>query len=341
MNKLESNYSFFVGIDMSKLKFDASIIELNGKKLCHKFFNNNADGFVDFLSWVYEKTLTKDILFIMEHTGIFSRLLWFFLQDNSCDLCMESGYIINRSAGIKKGKSDKLDAYMIANYGLEKRNKLRITPVYDEKIFVLHDLLSNRNRLKDQLKALETPLKELKKYATNMTNDIIHKANEKAISGLKESLSEIESEIDKLIDSTPEWKENIKYASSVKGIGKTIVCWMIVYTRNFSDEFTARKFASMAGIAPFGIKSGTSIKKGDHVSHFSHKFLKGVLHLAAMSAIQHNPKIKEYYKKKKEIEGKKGFVVLNNVKNKLVQTVFSLVRTKAEFDDNFQHKLAA
>ena len=60
-----------------------------------------------------------------------------------------------------------------------------------------------------------------------------------------------------------------------------------------------------------------------------------------MSAITHDPKIKAYYKKKKEIEGKKGYVAINNVKNKLVQIVFALVRTKTTYDTGFVHKLAA
>jgi transposase len=341
MDIAKNNYCYFVGIDIAKKKFDACIINHLGKKLGHKIFINSPDSFEDFLIWVKAQTNSTNVLFIMEYTGIYSRLLWFYLQDNSCDLVMESGFKINRAAGIKKGKNDKVDGYLIADYGFEKQHKLQLTPDYDEDLFVLHDLLSNRKRLIEQIKAIETPLNELKEYATKKTIELVQTINKAGIDGLKMSLNEIEQAIDSLIKENEAWEENIKYGSSVKGVSKIMVCWMIVYTRNFCSEFNARKFASMAGIAPFDFTSGSSVNRGSHVSHFSHKFLKGLLHMSAISALTHDPKIKAYYKRKKQTEGKKGFVAINNVKNKLVQIVFALIRTKSMYDDKFIHKLAS
>jgi transposase len=341
MSNLSNDFLFFVGIDNSKNNFDAGILDVNGKKLGHKKFLNNQDSFLEFLEWVSKLTNgSSNVLFVMEHTGIYSRLLWFFLQDQDCFLWVESGFAINRASGIKKTKNDKVDSFCIAEYALNRRYKVNLTPIYDDNLTLLHDLLSNRNRIKDQLKAIETPLKEMKKHGNKKSNDVLQVINKQAIVGLKATLKEIEKAIDKLIQENDSWSENIKLATSVKGMGKLIVCWMIVYTRNFSEEMTARKFAALAGIAPFEHTSGTSINKGTHNSHFSHKFLKGLLHLSVMSAIQHNPNIKNYYKRKKE-EGKKGFVVMNNVKNKLVQIVFAIVRSKKEYENGFKHKLAA
>lgn len=341
MCNLSKKYLFFVGIDNSKKKFDAGVLDDNGKKLGHKKFINGNDSFLDFLEWVCELTSgSSEVLFIMEHTGIYSRLLWFFLQDQDCCLWVESGFVINRASGIKKTKNDKVDSFSIAEYGLSKRYKVKLTPKYDENLTLLHDLLSNRKRVSDQLKAIETPLKEIKMYGNAKSNKILHDLNKLAITGLKATLKEIENAIDNLIKENETWVENVNLATSVKGIGKLVVCWMLVYTRNFSEDMTARKFAALAGITPFEHTSGTSINKGTHNSHFSHKFLKGLLHLSVMSAIQHNPNIKIYYKRKKE-EGKKGFVAMNNVKNKLVQLVFAVVRSKQKYDVNFKHKLVA
>lgn len=341
MHKSPIDYSFFVGIDISKKKFDAAIIDKNGKKLGHKVFVNDRDSFMNFLEWVTALTNGSScVLFVMEHTGIYSRLLWFFLQDQDCYLWVESGFVINRASGIKKTKNDKVDAFCIAEYGFLRRYQAKLTPQFDEDLTLLHDLLSNRSRVKDQLIAIQAPLKEMKIYGNSKSNDILQEINKEAIGGLEASLKRIEKEVDKLIEETESWTENFELATSVKGIGKIVVCWMLVYTRNFSEEMTARKFAALAGIAPFEHSSGSSINKGNHTSHFSHKFLKALLHLSVMSAIQHNPKIKSYYKRKKE-EGKKGFLVMNNVKNKMVQTVFAVVRSRKVYDPNFKHKLAA
>jgi transposase len=341
MNDLSNDYLFFVGIDISKKKFDAAVIDGNGTKIGHKKMGNNSDSFSDFLEWVSSLTNgSSNVLFTMEHTGIYSRLLWFFLQDQDCYLWVESGFVINRTAGIKKTKNDKVDAYCIAEYALNRRYKVKLTPTYDDNLTLLHDLLSNRARIKEQLKAIQTPLNEMKEHGNTKSNKILQKINKQAITGLNATLKEIEQAIDELVQENDSWTENIKLATSVKGMGKLIIYWMIVYTRNFSEEMTARKFASLAGIAPFEHSSGTSIKKGDHNNHFSHRFLKGLLHLSVMSAIQYNPNIKNYYNRKKD-EGKKGFVAMNNVKNKLVQIVFAIVRSKKEYDVGYIHKLVA
>ena len=75
------SYAFFVGIDMSKEKFDVGILNSNGEKIAHKVFKNNYLGFEDCLIWIKSLVGDEQTIFVMEHTGLFSRLLWFFLQD--------------------------------------------------------------------------------------------------------------------------------------------------------------------------------------------------------------------------------------------------------------------
>jgi transposase len=276
----------------------------------------------------------------MEHTGLYSRKLQFFLQDSDIDVCMESGFVIRRAGGIVKGKNDKIDAYRIAEYALSHKFKLRISEHYDLNITLLHDLLSTRNRIVEDLRRLTTPIQELKIYGGNENYNAVLEACDAAIKGLKESIKALDKRIDELIEQTENWKETVELATSVKGIGKLVCLWMMVYTRNFQSKINARQFASLVGIAPFDVSSGTSVKKGSHVSHHSHRFLKGILHTSAMTAIRNCKNIKQYHTKKKK-EGKKGFVVMNNIKNKLVQTVFAVVKSKQPYHENFIHAKAA
>jgi transposase len=334
------SYAFFVGIDMSKEKFDVGILNSNGEKIAHKVFKNNYLGFEDCLIWIKSLVGDEQTIFVMEHTGLFSRLLWFFLQDNSCSLWMESGFEVKRGMGLAKGKNDKKDSYRIAEHALNRRHKIKITPNYDEDLVLLHDLLSNRNRLVTDLNRLETPLAEMKKHGNKRSYEALVKVNASAIKGLKISIKEIEEAINELISTQEEWQKNIELASSVKGIGKWTCLWILVYTRNFSKEFNSRNFASMAGVAPFESSSGSSIRNGSHNSHFSHKFLKGILHTAAMAAIRFNPAMKEYKERKKK-EGKKGFLVMNNIKNKILHQVFAVVRSGEMFKLDYKHPMAA
>lgn len=334
------SYAFFVGIDISKKKFDVGVVDSNGEKVSHKVFKNNRLGFEDFLVWTKTLTSSERTIFVMEHTGLYSRLLWFFLQDHSCSLWMESGFEVRRGMGLAKGKNDKKDSYRLAEHALNRRHKIRITAKYDEDLVLLHDLLSNRNRLVTDLNRLETPLAEMKEYGNKRSYDTLLKINESAIKGLKNSIKEIDEAINELIKINDDWQENIELASSVIGIGKWACLWILVYTRNFSKEFNSRNFASMAGVAPFEPSSGSSIRNGSHNSHFSHKFLKGILHTAAMAAIRFNPAMKEYKERKKK-EGKKGFLVMNNIKNKILHQVFAVVRSGKTFKIDYKHLMAA
>ena len=335
------SYSFFIGIDLSKSYFDVTIVDFCGKKVSYKRFKNKSEDHFLFLSWVNK--ITKDqqnLLFCMEHTGIYGRSLQHFLQDHQLALWMESGLQIKRSQGIQRGKNDKIDSFRIAIYAQEKNNKVKITPDYDPNLEQMHDLLTTRNRILSAFNALRTAQEELKAF-DQISYQTIKEVQKQAIDGLKASLKDVEKAIDDLLDKNPIWQKNIVLATSIKGIGKITALWFLIYTRNFDKQFNARKLAAFVGIAPYQNSSGTSVDKGTHVSYLAHISLKTLLHMATMSALSHNPFIKKYYTRKKA-EGKKGFLVMNNVKNKLVHTMLAVIRSEKPFDPQFQHpKMAA
>ncbi|MDZ7934579.1 MAG: hypothetical protein U5M51_06375 [Emticicia sp.] len=55
-----------------------------------------------------------------------------------------------------------------------------------------------------------------------------------------------------------------------------------------------------------------------------------------MSALNYNPFIKTYFKRKKA-EGKKGVITMNNAKNKLVHQMMAVIRSEKPFDPNYKH----
>ncbi|MDR1121550.1 MAG: IS110 family transposase, partial [Dysgonamonadaceae bacterium] len=77
----------------------------------------------------------------------------------------------------------------------------------------------------------------------------------------------------------------------------------------------------------FGKQSGTSLKTQPHVSHLANKQIKALLTQAAKCAIRYDPSIRNYYQRK-TAEGKNGWLVVNNVRNKLIHRIFAIVRNK-------------
>ncbi len=122
------------------------------------------------------------------------------------------------------------------------------------------------NRIIDCINKLRVALKEMKKHGNERSFHAIEEANNNAIKSLKDCLKVIAGKIDTLVNSIDSWIENVALATSLKGIGKITCLWMLVYSKNFSGEYNVRKFASLAGVAPFENSSGTSINGGFHVN---------------------------------------------------------------------------
>jgi transposase len=81
-------------------------------------------------------------------------------------------------------------------------------------------------------------------------------------------------------------------------------------------------------------RSSGQRKGKPQVSHMVNKKVKSLLHLGAMSAIQHCTQLKAYYQRKVK-EGKNKMLVLNNVRNKLVLRVFACVREDRNYDKKY------
>ena len=64
------NYSHFVGLDVGKKTFDASLMSADEKELSHKSFDNTPEGIQSLLDWIagYHLSLSK-LLFCAENMG--------------------------------------------------------------------------------------------------------------------------------------------------------------------------------------------------------------------------------------------------------------------------------
>ncbi|MBP2830694.1 IS110 family transposase [Aquimarina sp. U1-2] len=147
---------------------------------------------------------------------------------------------------------------------------------------------------------------------------------------IETSIKRIETEMQKLINQDANLKESYKKITRVIGVGPVIAIKCIVETENFIKFNNARKFSCHCGLAPFPYQSGSSIK-GKTKTHFLRdKSLKATLTKGAISAIQHDPQIKAYYKRK-IAEGKHHMSVKNAVANKLVLRIFAVALRREPF----------
>lgn len=321
-----------IGVDVSKMTLD--IVFYNNKK--HIKISNDLKGFKSFLKEIKTMGLElEDCLVVMEHTGVYSYPFENFLSKTGLSFSKVPALQIKRSAGIVRGKNDKADAKQIAAYGALHQGSLKLS-VCSEKINYLKSLLSLRERFVTQKAGYVASIKEQEVFLGLKKSSPLLKTQNRMVTMLTDQIEEIETEIKSLIKEDEEMKKNYELLVSITGVGFVVASCMIVFTNNFTLFTDPRKFASYCGIAPFDHSSGTSLMKKPRISHLANKKIKCLLDLSARCAINYDPELKEFYKRRTE-SGKNKRSTINIVRNKLVLRMFAVVKRETPFQKNYQH----
>lgn len=326
MNK----FKHFVGIDVSKESFDVAF-ELNDS-VFHGVFQNTKKGVKELKSWVRKKNIRfEDVLFCMEHTGVYSRSLSTLMLQEKLSVWIEMAYKIKHSIGLVRGKSDKADALVIARYAARFADKAMVIKKENGSMYEkLQDLLAQRDRLILTKNAILKPVEELKKMNIQHAKEMI-KSLDASLKGLSESLEKTEKMIQNWLEENPKDHLQIKKMLSVPGVGKITALYIWASTQAMSKCANYKQLACYSGVAPFKNQSGTSVYKKTAVSHMANKKIKKILHMAVLSCIQRPGELQDYYHRKVK-EGKAKMLVINNLKNKILARIFAVIK----YQQNYQ-----
>ncbi len=341
----------FIGIDVSKLKVDAAILSnaADGKPLRtgHSEFENSNAGFRRMCQWVKRQTHCKDtsaMLFCCETTGGYDHKLCEYLLGKGCFIWRESALKIARSAGFHRGKDDRQDAWMIADYARRYEDRSVCYRSQNEKIRDLKDFINTRASL------VEERAKWRNKKTSKSDTDVKQNGrvcNAKLRSCFRrmekfftDEIAKIENEIQELIETEPEMLTIYNRLMTFKGIGPVNAENILAYTECFSLFETSREFATYIGIAPYRVRSGTSIDRPAFVKCYSNKRLKAYLTQAARSAIIHNEEMAAYYHRIM-LRKQNDRLALNNVKNKIIHILYSMIKNETDYTYGYETKRLA
>lgn len=309
------------GIDLSKDKFDVNFVNEKGVEK-NKTVKNNLRSISSFLSEVPSETVL-----CAEHTGSYGDLLVYLSNQCGVPIALVSGYSVKHSLGLVKGKSDPKDASRLREYGERFFDKLSYSEYHSAEISELRQLSSLRSQL---VKARKSILTGAHARTVMPIQSLAVKRHLMLTLGfLDAEIIEVEKEIELLIRTNKELAENYDLTISVKGVGPVIATDMLIKTGNFKIIDTARKAASYAGVCPFPNSSGKMVAKSRTVP-FADKGLKSLLYMGAKSAVKHNKEYRLYYQKKVQ-EGKPHYLIMNNVANKMLRTIYAVLKTKTPY----------
>ena len=322
----------FIGVDVSKNTLDIYTYSTSIQiKSPYFSVDNNAKGFSKMNS-IFKKHFLEanESLFCLEHTGVYSMPLCLFLEKRGLKYVLESGLQIKKSMGIQRGKSDKIDAKIKAEYAYLHRENIKICKLPEKKLLVLKQLVGHRERLIKSRKMFQQAHKESKAFiAKEVVKEVLKESNH-IIKHLSKKIDDVDTKILNLIQLDKHLYNIYQLLLSIPGVGPQIAINMIIITRSFTCFKNARQLACYAGIAPFEYRSGTSIKGKNKVSHLANKKMKSLLSMGAINSIRHDHEMKRYYERKLK-EGKNGMSVINAVRNKLVGRMFATVARGTSF----------
>jgi len=210
-------------------------------------------------------------------------------------------------------KSDALDARVIALFA--QRVQPEVRPLRNEQAQELDELLTRRRQLVEMLAAEKNRLAQARSKAVriSVTN---------AIDWLERQVEKRDKEIDRLIKSSPLWREREELLRSVPGVGPGTA-------RTITSELPElgklehRQIAALVGVAPFVHQSGKW--RGKSFCSGGRAHVRTMLYMAACSASRFNPVIREFYERLKA-QGKPFKVAIVACMRKLLVMLNAMAR---------------
>jgi transposase len=267
----------------------------------------------------------------MENTGRYNWNLYEVLAIFSCPVYVIAPIHMKRSLGLVRGKNDKIDAQRIGSFVEKNIDDLMPWKPSSDSIKKLKILLTERDARLKMIRQLICQKSDYQLMHKIKLDKPLKKMNKELTDSIRTQIKKIEAEIAEIFKEDTLLNDQAELIKSVPGVGK-VLCWtMLAKTEGFTTINNPRKMACYSGVAPFEHQSGTSIRGKTRVSMFADKSIKSILHLAAMSVIQHKNDMAEYYKRK-VVEGKNKMSILNAVRNKIIHRIFAVIKNQKKYN---------
>ena len=330
-----NHFKYFIGIDISKKTLDITVLE--GKQsLFYSQIENTEKGIRSFLLELKKQGVVPDeCLFCAEYTGIYNVPLQNVLTKKELYLWVEKAIQIKRTLGMERGKNDKVDSYRIAMYAFKNRDESKQWKPMREQLTSLKKLVSLRRRLINMKKQITQTFTE-GEFLTRQELKILKASCKKTIEALRKDIIEIEKRMNLLIKEDQELSRLYLLITSVDGIGMHTAIEIIITTNEFKNITEAKKFSCYAGVVPFEYSSGTSLNKKARVSKMANTSVKTLLHMSALSVINMEGDMQNYFLRKLS-EGKNKMSIINAIRNKLVLRVFACVKNDRLYEKKYQY----
>jgi len=301
-----------VGIDVGKSCLDIYIFELD----LHWQEDNSPEGIKQLISKLRRYKLTR---VIVEATGGYERRVAEACAEKNMPIVIVQPIQVRQFAKAQGilAKTDKIDAKLISQFGAVIRPDIRSLP--SKKIRLIKDLLARKR----QLKGART--RELNRQ--HKAPDILAASHKRLIKILDKEIDWVDNKLSKHVSEIAEWQRTYEILSSAPGVGDG-VAYTLLGDLPELGQLTSRKISALCGLAPYNRDSGQM--NGKRRIRGGRAPIRTVLYMAMMSAIQHNPIMKEFYDRLVS-QGKHKKVALTACMRKMMTILNAMVRDNVEW----------
>jgi len=311
-----------LGIDISKLKFDACLVSDAGQ-LRHKVFPNTGVGFAQLSAWLSKHKVERAHA-CLEATGAYGEALATYLHEAGHAVSVVNPAMIKAYAQsrLSRAKTDKADATLIAQFCAERRPPRWGPPPPEAR-----ELQALARRLDSLVEMRQMEANRLEVAATAAVRESL--AGHLAY--LDEEVARTEELIRSHIDTHSGLREQRELLLSIPGIGEATAAKLLAEIMDVKLYESARQLAAFAGLAPRLHESGSSVRKRARLSKAGAPRLRKALYFPAISAIRYNPYVKELSERLRA-RGKCPMQVIGAAMRKLLHIAYGVLKSGRPFD---------
>jgi len=325
-------YSQFAGIDISSQDAQVAIQPVLGQSKSVHIPQNQAGVEVLVAALDGAGCERAATLVVMEATGVY----WMRLATS----LYQAGFgvsVINPAqahyfarALLRRSKTDLLDAQTLAILAAKLQPPAWRPPTATQE--AVYQRLAQRDALLTMTQQERNRLHALQRRP-QPAQPVVDRL-QAHIQFLKAQITDLDAELQQVIAQDEAWQRDAQLLRSIKGFGPVVTHWLMVATHLFTACQSPDQIASYAGLVPRLFESGTSIRSRPALGFAPHHRLRQALYMAALSAVQHNPIIRPFYRRLLD-QGKPKKVALCACAHKLILIAWAVVIKQQPFDPAF------
>lgn len=215
-------------------------------------------------------------------------------------------------------KTDQIDARVLALFAERVRPNVRQMP--DDDARALAAIVARRRQILEMLVAERNRLE--------LARPPVDRGIRKHIRWLERQLSDVESDLDRTIRSTPAWQAKSDLLQQVPGVGPNLSRTLIAELPELG-RVSHKEIAALVGIAPFPRDSGRL--RGKRTTWGGRASVRAALYMSIWSATKYNPVIRPFYDRLRE-RGKPAKVAQVACMRKLLCILNAMARDDRDWD---------